>query len=48
MAIDITGQYWHGETRADLAEYLREFRAGGYAGEEVTESVCASSHSSAR
>jgi hypothetical protein len=41
VAIDTSGQHWRGEDMADLADYLREFRAGGYAVEDVAESVCA-------
>ncbi|HWS38004.1 MAG TPA: hypothetical protein VN408_35380 [Actinoplanes sp.] len=41
MAIDTSGEYWRGEDSADLAEYLREFRAGGYDVADVVESVCA-------
>ena len=39
MAIDTSGQHWRGEDMADLADYLRAFRAGGYAVEDVAESV---------
>ncbi|MGA5305866.1 hypothetical protein ACPCHT_38645 [Nucisporomicrobium flavum] len=38
MAIDTSGQHWRGE---DMTDYLRRFRAGGHAVEEVVESVCA-------
>ena len=40
-AIDTSGQHWRGKDMTDPPEYLREFRAGGYAVEDVTESVCA-------
>lgn len=30
MAIDKSGEWWKGSEAGDLAEYLREFRAGGY------------------
>lgn len=42
MAIDTSGEYWRGTDHADLAEYLRDFAAGGYAVDDVAESVCAS------
>jgi hypothetical protein len=38
--IDRTGQYWRGETFSDLAEYLREFQAGGYPVEHINELAC--------
>ena len=40
VTIDTSGQHWRGENMADLADYLRAFRAGGYAVEDVAESVC--------
>lgn len=40
MAIDTAGQYWRGEDFSDLADYLRDVRAGGYTVEHVAESVC--------
>ncbi|MEU8241335.1 hypothetical protein AB0C07_24070 [Actinoplanes missouriensis] len=44
MAIDTSGEYWRGADLADLAEYLGEFRAGGYPVGHVVESVCAGCH----
>lgn len=41
VAIDTSGAHWRGENLGDLAEYLRDFKAGGYPVEDVAESVCA-------
>ncbi|HEY7484040.1 MAG TPA: hypothetical protein VH912_06210 [Streptosporangiaceae bacterium] len=41
MANDYSGDVWRGEHAADLAEYLREFEAGGYRVGRVVEAVCA-------
>jgi hypothetical protein len=41
MAIDTSGEYWRGTEHADLAEYLRDYAAGGYPVDDVTASVCA-------
>lgn len=40
MAIDTTGQSWRGEGFNDLAEYLREFEAGGHSVDRVNELAC--------
>lgn len=40
MAIDTSGQFWRGEDTNDLAEYLREFQAGGYPVARVNELAC--------
>jgi len=40
VAIDTSGDYWRGDDLADLAEYLREYRAGGYPPVTVVEFVC--------
>jgi hypothetical protein len=40
MAIDATGQFWSGENFDDLAEYLREYQAGGYSVGRVGELAC--------
>ncbi|MFI0405232.1 hypothetical protein [Actinomadura sp. 3N508] len=38
--IDTSGELWRGEDFADLAAFIREYQAEGYAVGEVTESVC--------
>jgi hypothetical protein len=39
VAIDASGDYWRGDDLADLAECLREYRAGGYPTVTVVEFV---------
>ncbi|MBB6350203.1 hypothetical protein ACWGH8_41600 [Nonomuraea muscovyensis] len=41
MAIDTSGDLWRGENFEDLADFLREYRPGGYAVERVSEAACA-------
>ncbi|WP_433144481.1 hypothetical protein ACQPZ8_00165 [Actinomadura nitritigenes] len=41
MAIDTSGEWWRGESPADLAEYLEELGAGGYQVGRVVEAACA-------
>ena len=41
MTLDKSGKLWRGEDFADLADYLRHFRAEGYPVDQVVESVCA-------
>ncbi|WP_216858070.1 hypothetical protein [Actinomadura verrucosospora] len=41
MAIDASGEWWRGESAADLAGYLEELAAGGYLVGRVVEAVCA-------
>ncbi|HEX5543770.1 MAG TPA: hypothetical protein VFX60_19810 [Micromonospora sp.] len=40
MAIDTTGKFWRGEGFTDLAEYLREFKPGGYLVARIKQAVC--------
>lgn len=40
MAVDRSGELWRGEDFADLADYLREFRPGGYLVVRVKEVIC--------
>jgi hypothetical protein len=40
VALDKSGKLWRGEDFADLAEYLRHFKAGGYPVAAVRESRC--------
>ena len=40
MTIDKSGKLWRGEDFADLADYIRQFRAEGYPVSKVVESVC--------
>ncbi|GIF14926.1 hypothetical protein [Actinoplanes teichomyceticus] len=40
MTLDRSGQLWRGDNFADLAEYIRHFKAGGYPVNTVTESRC--------
>jgi hypothetical protein len=39
--LDRSGKLWRGEDHEDLAEYVREFQAGGFPVAQVVESVCA-------
>jgi hypothetical protein len=41
MSINRRGKWWKGTEFADVAEYLRELQPGGYAVDEVRQSVCA-------
>lgn len=41
VATDTSGQYWRGENFNDLAEYVQEYRAGGYPVARVGELACA-------
>jgi hypothetical protein len=38
--LDRSGKLWRGEGYEDLAEYVREFQAGGFPVARVIESVC--------
>jgi hypothetical protein len=38
VTLDKSGRQWRGENFTDLAEYIRHFRAGGYAVAAVVES----------
>lgn len=40
MAVDTSGQFWRGNDFNDLAEYVREFQAGGYSVARVNELAC--------
>jgi len=40
MAIEKSGEHWHGDDLDDLAAYVREFQAGGYPVDTVVECVC--------
>ncbi|MEV6598673.1 hypothetical protein AB0M36_17710 [Actinoplanes sp. NPDC051346] len=40
MALDKFGELWRGDDSADLAEYIRHFKAGGYPVTTVVESRC--------
>ncbi|WP_433216437.1 hypothetical protein [Microtetraspora malaysiensis] len=40
MAIDKSGVLWRGEDFEDLADLIRDFRAGGYVVDRVIEAVC--------
>ncbi|XVV15885.1 hypothetical protein ACQP2X_16500 [Actinoplanes sp. CA-131856] len=40
MTLDKSGKLWRGEDFADLAEYVRQFEAGGYPVATVVESRC--------
>lgn len=42
VVLQRAGKYWRGDRFEDLAEYVRDFKAGGYAVTRVTESVCGS------
>ena len=41
MAIDITGEWWRGESADDIADYLEELGPGGYPVHHVARSICA-------
>jgi hypothetical protein len=40
VAIDKSGDVWRGESASDLAEYMRDYEAGGYLVGPVVEAVC--------
>jgi hypothetical protein len=40
--IDTSGEWWKGDSSADIAEYLREYQAGGYPVDQVVDSQCTS------
>jgi hypothetical protein len=41
VAIDISGEWWRGDSADDVADYLEELGPGGYPVHQVARSVCA-------
>lgn len=41
MAMDMSGEWWRGESAADLADYLEELGAEGYRVGQIVRATCA-------
>jgi hypothetical protein len=41
VAIDITGEWWRGDSAEDIADYLEELGPGGYPVHQASRSLCA-------